>query len=41
MIGIIGTLFTAIVVSKAIIEIFIIKGATHFSFGQPKVIKNI
>jgi protein-export membrane protein SecD len=39
MIGIFGTLFTAIVVSKAIIEIFITRGTEHFSFGQPKPVK--
>lgn len=36
MIGILGTLFTAIVVTRAVIEIFIIRGATTFNFGQPK-----
>lgn len=36
MIGILGTLFTAIVLSKAMINIFIAKGATTFNFGQPK-----
>jgi protein-export membrane protein SecD len=36
MIGIGGTLFTGILVSRAIIEIAIIRGATEFSFGQPK-----
>jgi len=37
MIGILGTLFTAIVVTRAIIEIFMAKGATNFDFGQPKI----
>lgn len=36
MIGILGTLFTAIVLSRAMIDIFIIRGATTFNFGQPK-----
>lgn len=36
MIGIIGTLFTAIVLSRAMINIFIARGATTFNFGQPK-----
>lgn len=36
MIGILGTLFTAIVLSRAMINIFIIRGATTFNFGQPK-----
>jgi preprotein translocase subunit SecD len=39
MIGIGGTLFTGILVSRAIIEIAIIRGATEFSFGQPKSVK--
>ncbi len=38
LIGIITTLFTGILISKAIIEISISKGASEFSFGQPKVI---
>lgn len=38
MIGILATLFTQIVVSRAIINIFIIRGATHLNFGQPKVL---
>jgi SecD/SecF fusion protein len=37
MIGIMANLFTGIVVSRAIIELLISKGATDFSFGQPKV----
>ena len=40
MVGIIGTLFTAIVVSRAIIEIIMSRGATHFGFGQKKVVSN-
>ena len=40
MIGILGTLFTAILVSKAVIEIFISRGATTFNFGQAKVINS-
>ena len=38
MIGIGGTLFTGIMVTRAIIEIFMVRGASSFSFGQPKVI---
>ncbi len=37
MIGIVGTLFTGIMVTRAIIEMFIAKGASSFDFGQPKV----
>ncbi len=37
MIGILGTLFTAIVVTRAIIEIFMTKGVASFDFGQPKI----
>jgi preprotein translocase subunit SecD len=37
MIGIIMTLFTAILVSRAIIEIIISNGASHFGFGQKKL----
>lgn len=37
MIGILGTLFTGILVSKAIIEMFLLNGATSFDFGQPKI----
>lgn len=40
MLGILGTLFTAIVVTRAIIEIFMAKGAASFDFGQPKVKTN-
>ncbi len=36
LIGIITTLFTAILISRAIIEIFVSKGDAEFSFGQPK-----
>jgi preprotein translocase subunit SecD len=39
MIGILATLFTQIVVSRAIIEIILSRGGTHFSFGQPKHIQ--
>ncbi|TAL66902.1 MAG: protein translocase subunit SecD [Bacteroidetes bacterium] len=38
MIGIIATLFTQIVVSRAMIEISLIRGATHYNFGQPKIL---
>jgi preprotein translocase subunit SecD len=37
MIGILGILFTAIVVTRAIIEIFMTKGVASFDFGQPKI----
>lgn len=37
MIGILGTLFTAIVVTRAIIEIFMTKGVASFDIGQPKI----
>lgn len=40
MIGIIGTLFTAIMFSRAIIEIIMSGGSTHFGFGQKKVVSN-
>lgn len=40
MLGILGTLFTAIVVTRAIIELFMAKGATSFDFGQPKIKSN-
>ena len=36
MIGILATLFTAIMVSRAIIEMFLTSGTTKFSFGEPK-----
>jgi len=39
MIGIIATLFTQIIVSRAMIEMVLALGATHFSFGQPKELK--
>lgn len=38
MIGILGTLFTGIFVTRAVIELMVSKGATHFNFGQPKVV---
>jgi SecD/SecF fusion protein len=38
MIGILGTLFTGIFVTRAIIELLVSKGTTQFSFGQPKVL---
>ncbi|MBM2817123.1 MAG: secD [Ignavibacteria bacterium] len=37
IIGIVFTLFTGIFVSRAIIDIFIIRGATRFSFGQSEL----
>ncbi len=39
MIGILATLFTAILISRAIIDISIIRVATQFNFGQPKEFK--
>lgn len=36
MIGIFGTLFTAVIVTRAIINISLSNGATHYGFGQPK-----
>jgi preprotein translocase subunit SecD len=40
MIGILGTLFTAILVSRAVIEIIMSGGSTHFGFGQKKIVSN-
>ena len=40
MIGILATLFTAIIVSKAMIEIMMKPGSNHFNFGQPKITIN-
>ncbi len=40
MIGILATLFTAILVSRAMIEIMLKPGALHFNFGQPKLTIN-
>ena len=37
MIGIVFTMFTAIWVSKAMIELMLRNGATSFDFGQPKI----
>jgi preprotein translocase subunit SecD len=39
MIGILATLFTQILVSRAMIEIATDGGKSHFSFGQSKVIQ--
>jgi preprotein translocase subunit SecD len=39
MIGIITTLFTAILISKALFQITLNMGATNVSFGQPKSVK--
>lgn len=39
MIGIGGTLFTAIFIARAFIDISILKGATEFNFGQPKIVQ--
>lgn len=40
LIGIFGTLFTGIMVSRAIVEIALARGVTKFSFGQPKIVKS-
>lgn len=40
LIGIVGTLFTAIMVSRAVIELSLARGAAHYSFGQPKYVKS-
>jgi preprotein translocase subunit SecD len=40
LIGIFGTLFTAITVSRAIIELSLSRGGSHYSFGQPKIINS-
>ncbi|MFC2130833.1 protein translocase subunit SecD [Bacteroidota bacterium] len=40
LIGIFGTLFTGIMVSRAVIELILANGATKFSFGQPKIVKS-
>ncbi len=40
MIGILGTLFTAILVSRAIIELTMSPSASSYNFGQPKLINN-
>ncbi len=37
IIGIFATLFTQILISKAMINLWMSKGNTHFNFGQPKV----
>jgi SecD/SecF fusion protein len=37
MIGILMTLFTAIIITRQFVEISMARGATQFSFGQPKV----
>lgn len=39
LIGIMSTLFTAIFVTRAIIDIMISNGANEFSFGQPKAVQ--
>ncbi|MGE5480845.1 MAG: protein translocase subunit SecD [Chloroflexota bacterium] len=38
MLGILGSLFTGVIVSKAIFEIFIARGATAVNLGQKKVV---
>jgi len=40
LIGIFGTLFTGIMVTRAVVELTLASGATKFSFGQPKVVKS-
>jgi len=37
MIGILGTLFTGIVLTRAMFEIMLSRGITKFNFGQPKI----
>ncbi len=39
MIGIFSTLFTAILITRAIIELFMARGASTFNFGQPKIVE--
>lgn len=39
LIGILSTLFTAIFITRALIEIMISNGANEFSFGQPKAVQ--
>jgi protein-export membrane protein SecD len=39
LIGIITTLFTATILTRAMLELLISNGATEFNFGQPKFIK--
>ena len=39
LIGIVGTLFTAIMVTRAVIELSLARGVTHYNFGQPKYSK--
>ncbi|PKL86683.1 MAG: protein translocase subunit SecD [Ignavibacteriae bacterium HGW-Ignavibacteriae-1] len=41
LIGIISTLFTGILVTRALIELLLIKGGNEFNFGQPKQIQSI
>ncbi|MEJ5244293.1 MAG: protein translocase subunit SecD [Bacteroidota bacterium] len=40
MIGILGTLFTAVTVTRAIIEIIMAQGVSSIDFGQPKIKQN-
>jgi preprotein translocase subunit SecD len=39
LIGVLGTLFTGVFVSKALIELFVSKTGS-MNFGQPKIISN-
>jgi len=39
MIGILGTLFTGIMVSRALFEIILSRGVSSFNLGQPKITK--
>jgi len=40
LIGILTTLFTGILITRAVLELLLAKGATDFSFGQPKAVKS-
>ncbi|MCO5252349.1 MAG: protein translocase subunit SecD [Candidatus Kapabacteria bacterium] len=41
LIGIISTLFTGILITRALIELLLIKGGNEFNFGQPKQIQSV
>lgn len=41
LIGILSTLFTGILITRALIELLLSKGATEFSFGQPKSVQTV
>mgnify|MGYP002079941318 CR=1 FL=1 len=40
LIGIIFTLFTAITITRAVVEIMVSNKATEFDFGQPKIVSS-